>query len=333
MNSDAPEPLTLTWPDGLQAQIDPFGAALLSLRAPGPAGYLDLILPTTSTRRFDPAYVGRLIGRYANRLANSKFAVAGRVYNVVPNDGPNHLHGGSAGLHSKDWTVLDVQDTGTRRVMLRYFSPDGEGGYPGALDVTATFELTPNELSVTVDASSDRPTPVSFTVHPYFNLTGDPSSNVEDHRVAINAARFLPIDAHGIPQGAPRQVAGTPFDLRQQIRIGDRLRAPDPQLQSARGFDHAFILDSDQPPDQPPDQPAAELICPSGRLSMQLFTNQPALQFYTGQSLTRPWRAYQGLCLEPEQFPDAPNRPDFPATILQAGAVFHFEAAYRFSSR
>lgn len=325
LKNDAPAPLTLEWKDGLQARIDPFGAALLSLRAPGPAGYIDLILPSASTHRFDPAYVGRLIGRYANRLANSTFALAGQTYRVAPNDGTNHLHGGAAGLHSRFWTVLDVEDTGARRVVLRYVSPDGEGGYPGTLEVTATYDLTPDTLSVMVDATSDRPTPVSFTLHPYFNLTGDPSSNIEDHQVAISADRVLPIDAHGIPKGAPRQVAGTLFDVRQRIRIGDRLRAPDPQIQSARGFDHAFIINA--------AQPAAELICPLGRMSMQLFTNQPALHFYTGQWLSRPWRAYQGLCLEPEQFPDAPNRPDFPSTILDAGGVFHFEAAYRFGSR
>ncbi|WP_129774866.1 aldose epimerase family protein [Peristeroidobacter soli] len=319
------EPLTLAWKDGLQARIDPFGAALLSLRAPGPDEYIDLILPSTSTRRFDSAYMGRMIGRYANRLANSTFSVAGQRYRVDPNDGPNHLHGGSAGLHSRDWTVLSVEETGARRIVLRYISPDGEGGYPGTLAVTATYELTPDALSVTVDATTDRPTPVSFTVHPYFNLTGDPSSNVEDHQVAINADRFLPIDPSGIPEGAPRQVAGTPFDLRQRTRIGDRLLAPDPQIRSARGFDHAFILDG--------TQPAAELSCPRGRMSMQLFTNQPALQFYTGQWLNQPWRAYRGLCLEPEQFPDAPNRPDFPCTLLEAGGVFHFEVAYRFGSR
>ncbi len=317
-------PLTLGWNDALQARIDPFGATLTSLRAPGPGGYIDLILPAISAGRFDPDYVGRLIGRYANRLANAKFAIAGRTYAVGANDGSHHMHGGPTGLHSRQWAVMDVQRCGAQRLVLNCNSPDGDGGYPGALAVTATYELTPDTLRLSVAATSDRHTPVSFTLHPYFNLTGSPASAIDDHELAIDADRILPIDALGIPDGPASLVDGTPFDFRRPTRIADRLGSADPEVRRARGFDHAYVLNG--------GRPAARLFSPSSRMVMQLFTNQPALHFYTGQALRPPWRAYQGLCLEPEQFPNAPNRPDFPCATLVAGETFHFECAYSFSS-
>lgn len=314
--------VTLAWKDGLHARINPLGATLMTLRAPVRNGQLDLILPTVMTSSVDPDYMGRIIGRYANRLAGARFTIDGKTCNLAVNDGPNHLHGGPDGLHSRLWKVIDVETQGVRRVTLQCSSPHGDGGYPGALDVIAVYEITPDTLHVTIDATTDRPTPVSFTTHPYFNLAGA-SGSLGDHQLKIDADRYLPIDTHGLPEGAPRLVEGTEFDFRRSARIADRLNRDDLQILCAGGFDHAFVLNG--------GQHAAEVVSPSGGLTMRLITNQPALHFYTGQFLRHPWRRYQGFCLEPEQFPDAPNRPDFPATILLPDRTFHYESAYSFS--
>lgn len=266
----------------------------------------------------DSPYFGAVIGRYANRIANATFSIAGQSYRLTANEGPHHLHGG---LHGFDKQVWDAETAG-ESVIFRRRSPDGEEGFPGNLDVQVTYALSGWELSVTYEAATDAPTHVNLTQHAYFNLQG--AGDVLGHCLAINAGTYLPVDDRLIPTGEFAPVANTPFDFRESTAIGSRMRVKHVQLARGGGYDHTFVLQR-----APPGASvAARLLEPRSRRTLEVRTTEPGLQFYAGQAV-----GHRGLCLEPQHFPDSPNRPAFPSTLLRPGDVYRSMTRYIFGTQ
>lgn len=336
----AVERLVLRGNDGFEARIITFGATLQYLIAPDAAGrcddvvlgYDDLAGYLAERRMF-----GATVGRYANRIADARFMLDEETVQLVANNGPNALHGGPEGFDRRLWQVADIDDGAAPGVTLTYTSADGEEGYPGRLDVRLTWRLTgPTELSLDFAARTDRPTVVNLTHHSFFNLDGASCDHgILDHLLTVAADRFLAIDAGAIPlPGPPRAVTGTPFDFRHASPVGVRIGEDDLQLRHGRGYDHTFCLHSGGTPGL-----AARLESPrSGRI-LELFTDQPGLQIYSGNYLDgsirgKGGRFYQqrdAICLEPQIWPNAPNRPDFPSPRLDPASVYRHVTRYRFS--
>lgn len=306
----------------LAAAVVPHGARLARLVAPDRDGRPgDVVVGLAAPDyRTDTAYLGATVGRYANRIAGGTFVLDGHRYVLPRNEPGATLHGGPAGFDHAEFVAGPVTTApGGQAVTLRHTSPDGDGGFPGALAVAVTYALRGRELAITIAATAGAPTVVNLTNHAYFDLGG--RGAIADHEITLDADAYLPVDDALIPVGGPAPVAGTPFDLTTPTRIGDRLRAP--ELRSTGGFDHCFVL---RPPAAPDRLRAAAHVRDRHRgRTLTVLTDQPGLQFYTGNRLDT--RAYDGrrvgrhgaLCLEPQQFPDAPNRPDFPATVLRHG--------------
>ncbi|WP_046501808.1 aldose epimerase family protein [Streptomyces odonnellii] len=256
-------------------------------------------------------YFGALVGRYANRIAGASFTLDGRTHRLVPNDGPNTLHGGERGFDRRVW---DAEQAGDHGVRLSRTSPDGEEGFPGRLEVSATYALEPDgALTISYRAVTDAPTPVNLTNHTYWNLGGAGSGTAAAHELRIAAGRITPVDAAALPTGELVPVDGTRFDFRKPRPVGI-------------GYDHNFVLDG--------DDPAAELYDPvSGRV-LTVTTTEPGLQLYTGDHFDgRPYGPGDGIALETQHFPDSPNRPAFPDTVLRPGEVFRSATTYRFGVR
>jgi aldose 1-epimerase len=323
---------------GMSVRIIALGAAIQSLNVPDRRGVrADVVLGYDSAREYvaKPQYFGATVGRYANRIARGKFTLDGRQYQLETNDGPNHLHGGVHGLDKVLWKIDEVTSGAPARVVLSHVSPDGAGGYPGKLTVTATYSLSErNELGVEYRATTDRPTVVSITNHAAFNLAGD--GDVFAHRLTIFAASYTPVDATLIPTGERRSVAQTPFDFQQPRAIGQFIRdGRDEQLRVGRGYDHNFVIAGT------PGQlrPAARLEDPVYGRVMDVLAAAPGLQFYSGNFLDgtvvgkagRIYRQGDGLCLEPQLFPDAPNHSDFPSARLDPGREYVNTMIFRFS--
>jgi aldose 1-epimerase len=269
----------------------------------------------------DTAYLGATVGRYANRIADGTFVLDGRRYHLPRNELMATLHGGPAGFDHADFAAGPVTAIpGGQSVTLRHTSPDGDGGFPGRLDVIVTYAVRGSELAITITATADAPTVVNLTNHAYFDLSG--RGTIADHEITVPAEQYLPVDAALIPDGPPAPVAGTPFDLTAAIRIGDRLG--DPRLLPTDGYDHCFVLRQDRP-EADGLHTAAHVRDPGSGRTLTVLTDQPGVQFYTGNRLDatthdgRRVRRHGAFCLEPQQFPDAPNRPDFPATVLRPG--------------
>jgi len=324
---------------GMEAQILTYGGTVMRLTAPDRRGrYADVTLgyPTLADYLADDQYFGGIIGRHANRIAGARFEIDGLVHHLGRNCGQHSLHGGAAGFDKVLWNATDaaVNPSGAQ-LRLEYVSPDGEQGYPGTLSVGATYTLTDDDsLRLHCTATTDRPTVVNLTQHSYFNLDG--GSDVLGHVLQIHAQRFTPTDEQQIPTGELRAVAGTPFDFRQPMAIGARIGAADEQLRVANGYDHNWVIDK-SPDDLAVMASLYEPIC--GR-RLQVLSNQPGLQFYSGNSLDgrrrRPdGRAHgyrSGLCLEPQHFPDSPNRPAFPSVVLRPGSVYDHTIIHRFTA-
>ncbi len=319
---------------GMVVSISDFGGAITAIHVPDHAGVLvnvclgfDDVEPYRSVSPF----FGALIGRYANRIANGRFTLDGAAHQLDINDGANHLHGGALGFHRVLWQAgIDDADT---VLTLRYHSPDGEQGYPGALDVTVRYALgEDNELSITFDAVCDRATPVNLTSHAYFNLAGQ--GDILGHEIMIPADAYTAIDAALIPTCAQPSVIGTPFDFRLPQAIGARIEADHPQLRHGGGYDHNFVLHQRVPGAR---RLAARVREPSSGRVLEVFSDQPCLQFYSGNFLDGSLAAggqyaYRGaLCLEPQRCPDSPNQPQLPSTILRPGQRYHSVMGYRFS--
>lgn len=337
----AVERLRLRTPDGFEARVITFGAALQALFVPDRRGEVgDVVLghddlaSYAATRRF----FGATVGRYANRIAGARFTLNGEPIALAANNGPNALHGGLQGFDRRLWTVTAVEEGAAPAVTLAYRSPHGEEGYPGTLHISATYRISaPKELSIEYMATTDRPTVVNMTNHSFFNLDGvESTSDILDHRLTVAANAFLATDETAIPlHEPPRSVTGTPFDFREANEIGARIRWNDEQLRRGRGYDHNFCLGPNAGL-----RFAARFEAPRSGRVMELHTNQPGLQVYSGNYLDgsvpgkhgRLYRQSDALCLEPQAWPDTPNRSDFPSALLQPGEVYRHHALYRFSA-
>ena len=330
---------TLTNASGMEARITNYGGILTHLFTPAADGSLeDIVLGYDTLAEYldRSPYFGSLIGRYGNRIAGATFTLDGTTYELAANNGPNHLHGGNRGLDKVIWAAEPFEEADRQGLVLTYTSPDGEEGYPGTLRVRVTYTLTDeNAFIVDYHATTDRPTPVNLTQHTYFNLAGDRSEHVLDHVLALGADRFTPVDSTLIPTGDLRSVANTPFDFREPTAIGVRIRASDPQIGIGGGYDHNFVLNgvADSL------KFAARITEPlSGRI-MEVYTTEPGMQFYTGNfldgSITGKGRRYirhSGFCLETQHFPNSPNQPDFPSTILRPEAAYTSRTVFAFDA-
>ena len=323
-------PLRLATRAGLVAEILPWGARLAGVYMPARRGPVNVVLgyPDPRDHARDTGYLGCAIGRLGGRVAHAGFTHAGRAFALPANAAPHHLHGGPGGLHARTWEVLDVRGAAAPCAVLGTTLADGDDGYAGTLQVTATYVLEDLELRVDLEAVADQSTPVSLTLHPYFNLGGDHRRRIDEHMLGIQADDILELDATLIPTGRRLAVVGTPFDFRASASIGERLAATHPQLALARGFDHTYVLREGRSAD-------AELRCAATGITLRVHSNQPGLQFYTGQSLAPPpavaWRAGCGLCLEPQGFPNAVNEPRFPSPWLRPGERYRNTIRYAFS--
>lgn len=318
--------------------ITNLGARIVSLIVPDDSGTpTDVVLGFDSLAAYlkrDKQYFGATVGRFANRIARGKFMLDGVAYQLDINNRPNSLHGGREGFFNQPWTV----DTLTGQyISLSYISKDGEQGYPGTLTTRVTYRLTnKNAVEISYYALTDKKTIVNLTNHAFFNLNGAGTSTVLDHIINIRASRFTPIDSTFIPTGEIRDVAGTAFDLRVPVKIGERLRQQDEQLQIAKGFDHNFVLDR-----QEENGYAAMVFAPRTGITLKVNTTEPGMQFYGGQKLNAVDRdgkggvaypALSGFCLETQHYPDAPNHANFPSTVLEPGTHFFSRTIYTFGT-
>lgn len=331
---------TLTNPKGMQARILTYGGIIQSLKVPDRNGHLgDVVLGYNSLHEYrtNSPYFGALIGRYGNRIARGKFTLDGVNYQLATNDYPNALHGGYRGFDKVVWKVVKARVTRKGpELELSYLSPNGDQGYPGNLKVTATYTLAKNNaLHLAFRATTDQDTIINLTAHSYFNLTGH--GTILHDIVMIPADYYTPIDSTEIPTGVIAPVQGTPFDFRIPTAVGARINENNPQLKYAHGYDHNWVIH------KPMGQCGlmGSVYDPiSGRV-LRVYSNQPGLQFYTGNFLNGTMTGKGGwvyqfrdaLTMEPQHYPDSPNHPNFPTTELKPGQVYHNLIIYKFSVR
>jgi aldose 1-epimerase len=339
-NGAAVELYTLTNAKGMQAGIITYGGTVVSLTAPDRNGkYADVVLGMDDLAGYmkATAFFGAIIGRYGNRIGHAQFTLEGKVHKLPANDGPNTLHGGPAGFDKHVWGAVPGSSADGETLELTYVSKDGEAGFPGTLTAKVVYTLTANnELKIDYTATTDKPTVVNLTNHSYFNLAGQGEGDVLAHEVMIDAARFTPVDATLIPTGELRPVAGTPFDFTKPTAVGARIEAADEQIKFGMGYDHNWVLNKGAGG----LTKAAEVHeTKSGRV-MEVWTTEPAVQFYTGNFLDgtlhgkgKTYVRRGALCMETQHYPDSPNQPSFPSTELKPGATYHTTTVYRFSTR
>lgn len=335
----------LTNSQGVEIRITDFGGIVQSVWVPDRKGvFEDAVLGYDDLSGFvgQTEYFGALIGRYGNRISNARFELDGQIYELEANLGIDQLHGGPSGGFAKTlWTSTPFGDKRGEGVRLRYLSPDGEEKYPGNLNVEVEFRLDhDNALVIDYRASTDQATPINLTHHSYFNLGSSP--DVLAHEMWIAADQFLPVSDKLIPTGEFRDVTGTAFDFRTPTAIGGRIAEDEDQLRWAGGYDHTFVLDSGTPriaaDGRLKPTLVARVVEPISGRTLEVETTEPGVQFYSGNSLSpevigkggRPYRRHAGFCLETQHFPDSPNRPEFPSTILRPGEEFRSRTVYRF---
>ena len=324
---------------GIEARITNYGGIILSLLVPDRSGKLDdVVLGYESLGDYlkETPYFGALIGRCGNRIGKGRFTLNGVEYSLVANDGPNHLHGGLKGFDKVVWEVNEQESVPGSSLVLTYRSKDGEEGYPGNLDVKVVYALSDsNALMIKYEAKTDKPTVVNLTHHSYFNLEGAGKGDILKHELFIDADRFTPVGPGLIPTGELRPVRGTPMDFTTPTAIGARIGEKDEQLKTGGGYDHNWVLNRH---DAGPVLAARVYEKTSGRV-MEVLTTEPGLQFYSGNFLKgtnigKGGRGYEyrfGFCLETQHFPDSPNRPEFPSTVLLPGQLYSTATIYRFS--
>lgn len=332
------ERFTLSSETGLELSALTYGGIIQALRTPDRYGRVaDVVLGCDTIEGYlpNPNYLGAIIGRFANRIARGRFTLQGTPYQLATNNGPNHLHGGMRGFDQALWQGESFTESDEVGVRFRYRSAQLEEGYPGDLTVEVSYTLNSRqELVVEYRATTDRPTIVNLTQHSYFNLAGAGRGDVLGHTLAINADHFVPIDATSIPHGNHRPVAGTPFDFRSGKAIGKDLGAGDEQLRHGRGYDHTFVLRRNGPG----LVPAARLVDPGSGRVLEVATTEPGLHIFTGNffdgTLTGNAKVrygrHAGITLETQHFPDAPNRPDYPSTLLLPGGEFRSMTVFTF---
>lgn len=336
---------TLTNEEGMVAQVTEYGAILVSLKAPDRDGKMaDLTHGYDSLEGWlgNTSYFGSTVGRFGNRIADGKFSLGGEEYQLATNNDPGgmpcHLHGGIEGFDKKLWKGESFEVNGSRFVVFTYTSPDGEEGYPGELTVTVVYTLTDaNQLVWEAKATTDKPTIVNIVHHSYWNLSGDPTTSINDHELTLFADEYLPTNIGLIPTGEIAPVAGTPMDFTKSTAIGARVDEEFEALEFGGGYDHAWVLDK-----TPADDlwQAARLHDPKTGRIMEVSTNQPAVQFYGGNFLDGtakgkggvPYEFRTALCLETENFPDAPNQPEFPSAMIKPGQTYYHKMVHTFSA-
>jgi aldose 1-epimerase len=320
------EAITLGSENGLQAEILTLGGTLRSLTLPVKGKRIPLVLslPDLAAYIKDTSYLGQLVGRFGNRIAGAAFELEGKKYTLTANNGPNLLHGGDVGFGKYVWLVHGAGGGRTSHVKLGHHSPAGTNGFPGNLDVTALISVYENTLTLAFEATTDAPTPVNFTWHPYFNISGDSARPIDEQRLMINASRYLPISESRVPTGEIAAVAGTPFDFRRAKPVRLPPPASHPQIALSGGFDHCWVLDA--------GAPAAEIHSPHSGVRMAVRTNLPGLQMYGAYHLRTAYPGLHGICLEPENFPDAPNHANFPSSILRPGETHRSYMSFTFNA-
>jgi Galactose mutarotase and related enzymes len=324
--------------EGTEVAVTNFGARIVSVIVPDRNGTkTDVVTGHNSIDEYltsEEPYFGAICGRYGNRIANGKFSLDGNKYDKLAiNNGPNSLHGGIKGFNNQVWDIEEIAD---QMVRLKYISTDGEEGFPGTLITTVTYKLSDdNEIDITYEAETDKATVLNLTNHSYFNLSGAGNSYIGDHLLTINADYYLPTDDTAIPYGPKEKVEGTPMDFRIPVEIGAHINDNFEQLIFGKGYDHTYILNKEGNE----LSFCARCISPKTGIVMETFTTEPGVQLYTGNWMTGNFVGKNGqrypmrsaLCLETQHFPDSPNKPEYPSTVLRSGEKFNSRTVYRFS--
>jgi aldose 1-epimerase len=331
---------TLTNANGVEAKITNYGGIVVSLKTPDRNGKMDdVVLGFDNLDEYlkGHPFFGAIAGRYANRIAKGRFTLNGVEYKLAVNNGENSLHGGTKGFDKSVWKARQVPAKGGVALELTHFSPDGDEGYPGNLSVKVVYTLTDkNELRIDYSATTDKDTVLNLTNHSYFNLAGQGSGDILKHVVTINADRFTPVDSTLIPTGELRGVKGTPFDFTTPTAIGARVDQDEEQMKFGQGYDHNFVLNG-----QPGTlRQAVKVSEPTTGRVMEVWTTQPGVQFYIGNFLTerggkvgKVYNKRTGFCFETQHFPDSPNHPSFPTTVLKKGGRFQSTTVFKFSAQ
>jgi aldose 1-epimerase len=340
-DGQAVESFTLTNANGIELRAITYGATIISIRVPDRDGRLDdVVLGHDDLAGYvtKPAYMGVVVGRYGNRIAGGRFTLDGQTYKLATNNGPNHLHGGVRGFDKHNWKAESFERPDGVGVAFTRRSPDGEEGYPGNLDVRVTYTLNDRgEVSFEYLATTDKPTVVNLTQHSYFNLAGDGKRDVLGHELKIDADRYTPVDKTLIPTGVLAPVAGTPFDFRKPTAIGARIGADDEQIRNGGGYDHNFVLNRRGPG----LTRVIQVYEPTTGRTMDIATTEPGVQFYSGNFLDgsikgkggHVYARRYGFCLETQHFPDSPNKPDFPSTVLRPRQQYRSQTVLTFGVR
>ena len=323
--------------NNMQAAITNYGGRLVSLLIPGAANKItDVVVGFDSVQNYTTStepYFGATIGRYGNRIAKGKFSLDSKVYTMVTNNGANTLHGGKKGFQ---YVVWDAKQLGDTVLELQYVSKDMEEGFPGNLNVKVTYTLTDaNELKIDYEATTDKKTVVNLTNHAFFNLNGQGSGTINNHTLMIDADHYTPVDSTLIPTGKIEAVAGTPFDFTKPITIGLHINETNEQLKNGSGYDHNFVLNSKENT----MHHAATVVGDKSKIKMDVYTQEPGLQFYGGNFMQGKNKLKAGFtdgyrtafCLETQHFPDSPNQPSFPSTVLEPGKIYKTTSVYKFS--
>ncbi|WP_037373452.1 aldose epimerase family protein [Salinimicrobium xinjiangense] len=323
---------------GMEVKIITYGGRITSLKVPDKAGnFEDVVLGFDNLEQYveENPFFGAIIGRYGNRIAEGKFSLDGQEYTLARNNGENHLHGGDKGFDKVVWTVEDTSKE--NRLVLSYVSEHMEEGYPGRLETLVTYTLNDdNSLDVEYEATTDRKTVVNLTQHSYFNLSGDFSNTILDHKVQINADEFVPVNDSLIPTGELQSVAGTPFDFRQSKSLGKEINAAHEQLLIANGYDHTWVINEQDSG----MRFAASAVHPASGRQLEVFTTEPGMQLYTGNFLdgTLPlqygngnYEKRTGFCFETQHYPDSPNQKNFPSVVLESGEKYSSKTSFKFS--
>lgn len=332
---------TLSNSDGMRVKIITYGGIVVSMEVPDAAGKTgDVVLGYDNLDDYvkNNPYFGCIVGRYGNRIGAGKFTLNGAEYKLAINNGPNHLHGGLKGFDKVVWKAEQFKDSDGVGVKLAYTSKDMEEGYPGNLDILVTYTLTDkNELKIDYEATTDKATPVNLTNHSYFNLAGQGNGDILAHELMLNADRCTPVDEGLIPTGELLPVKGTDMDFTKPMTVGARINSDYEQIKFGGGYDHNWVLNKEG------DELslAAKVFEPTTGRVMEVYTTEPAIQFYAGNFLDGTIKGKEGkvykhryaFCLETQHYPDSPNKPEFPSTILNPGDKYETTTIYKFSTK
>jgi aldose 1-epimerase len=331
---------TLTNRNDMVVSISNYGGIITEIKVKDKNGKLgDVTLGYDNLEGYleQSPYFGAIVGRYGNRICEGKFSLEGKEYQLEINNAPNHLHGGVIGFDKVLWNVQPFSNSDTLGIILKYLSKDGESGYPGNLSVEITYSLNNNdELIISYSATSDKTTLCNLTNHTYFNLKDNGKSSILQHRLKINADSYTPIDSTSITTGEILSVKGTPFDFTDLTQIGKSINSEDKQIQNGLGYDHNFVINGDAGE----LRHAAKVIEETTGRVMDVFTTEPGMQFYSGNFLDGSiigkgnvvYNHRNGFCLETQHYPDSPNKPNFPSTVLKPGEVYKTTTVYKFST-